>query len=75
LKVRAGGLTDLVDAAMLVLIHPDSTETARAAAAAYRVDDRFQGLLADRRLRAQAREQRAAHGPGSRRSRRAKRRS
>jgi hypothetical protein len=75
LKMRAGGITDLVDAAMLVLIHPDAEDAARVAAAAHRVEDRFRSLLEDPRVRAQAREQRAPHGPPSGRSRSAKRRS
>jgi hypothetical protein len=56
LKMRAGGALDLVDAAMLVLIHPEEKEKARAAAAAYRLEDRFLRLLEDPRLQAQARE-------------------
>jgi hypothetical protein len=75
LKMRAGGIMDLVDAAMLVLIHPEVAEAARAAAAAYRLEHRFQSLLEDQRLRAQAREQRAAQESRPRRSPRAKRRS
>jgi hypothetical protein len=75
LKMRAGGITDLVDAAMLVLIHPDAEDAARVAAAAHRVEDRFRSLLEDPRVRAQAREQRTPHGPPSGRSRSAKRRS
>jgi hypothetical protein len=75
LKMRAGGIADLVDAAMLVLLYPDEAESARAAAAAYRLEDRFRGLLEDPRLRAQAREQRAAQATRSGRPRRGRRRS
>lgn len=66
LKMRAGGPKDLIDAAMLALIHPEEKEKAVAAAAAYRLQDHFLRLLENPRLQAQAREQRA--GPRRRRS-------
>jgi hypothetical protein len=65
LKMRAGGPKDLIDAAMLALIHPRERERALAAAAAYRLEDRFLRLLEDPRLQADARELQA--GPPRRR--------
>lgn len=52
LKFRAGGPKDLMDAAALVLRHPDMTPRARALAAEYRQTSSFDGWLADPRLRA-----------------------
>jgi len=66
LKMRAGGPKDLIDAAMLALIHPEEKEKAVAAAAAYRLEDRFLRLLEDPRLQAQARELRAGPPRGRR---------
>jgi hypothetical protein len=57
LKFRAGGPQDLLDAARLVLLHPDTEERARELAMAYRAADRFKVLLKDPRILAQAREQ------------------
>jgi len=59
LKMRAGGPKDLLDAAMLALIRPEEKEKALAAAAAYRLEDRFLRFLEDPRLEAQARDHRA----------------
>ncbi len=57
LKFRAGGPQDLLDAARLVLLHPDKEERARELATAYRAADRFEVFLKDPRIRAQAREE------------------
>ena len=57
LKFRAGGAQDLLDAARLVLLHPDREERARELATAYRALDRFETWLKDPRIRAQAREE------------------
>lgn len=68
LKFRAGGPQDLLDAARLVLLHPDTEARARELATAYRSLDRFELWLKDPRIRAQAREEarvRAHRKPGS----------
>ena len=57
LKFRAGGPQDLLDAARLVLLHPETEERARELATAYRAADRFEIWLKDPRIRAQAREE------------------
>jgi hypothetical protein len=57
LKLKAQGPKDLMDAAMLVLLHPESEPRARELATAYRALDRFETWLTDPRLRAQAREE------------------
>jgi len=72
LKFRAGGPQDLLDAARLVMLHPETEARAQELATAYRARDRFDTWLRDPRIRAQAaedarREQRAAR-PGSRRA-------
>jgi hypothetical protein len=59
LKLKAGGAKDLMDAAVLVLMHPDTELRARELAAAYRALDRFEIWLHDPRTRAQAREEAA----------------
>jgi hypothetical protein len=59
LKFRAQGPQDLLDAAVLVLRHPEYRERAREIAAAYRVQDRFDSYLANRRTQATAEEERA----------------
>jgi hypothetical protein len=59
LKLKAQGAKDLMDVAMLVLLHPETEERARELATAYRVLDRFEMWLNDPRLRAQAREEAA----------------
>jgi hypothetical protein len=59
LKFRAGGPQDLLDAARLVLLHPDVEERARELATAYRALDRFALWLRDPRILAQAREEAA----------------
>ncbi len=72
LKFRAGGPQDLLDAARLVLRHPDTEARARELATAYRALDRFDTWLRDPRLRAQAaedaRRESPAARPGSRRT-------
>lgn len=57
LKFRAGGPQDLLDAARLVLLHPQTEARARELATAYRALDRFELWLGDPRIRAQAREE------------------
>ena len=57
LKFRAGGPQDLLDAARLVLLHPESQSRAEELATAYRARDRFDAWLRDPRIRAQAREE------------------
>ena len=60
LKLKAQGPKDLMDAAILVLLHPEIEARARELALAYRVQDRFEAWLDHPRTRAQAREE-AAH--------------
>lgn len=57
LKFRAGGPQDLLDAARLVLRHPDTEERARDLATAYRQLGRLETFLRDPRVLAQAREE------------------
>ena len=57
LKFRAGGPQDLLDAARLVLLHPETEQRARELATAYRAADRFDSWLKDPRILAQAREE------------------
>ena len=69
LKLRAQGVQDVLDVAVLVLRHPDYADKAREIAAAYRVSDRLDTFLADRRTRStaaeqKAREERPARSPG-----------
>lgn len=56
LKFRADGPQDLLDAAHLVLRHPEMEARARELATAYRSRDRFDAWLRDPRILAQARE-------------------
>ena len=60
LKLKAQGPKDLMDAAILVLMHPKIEARARELAVAYRTWDRFEAWIEDPRTRAQAREE-AAH--------------
>jgi len=62
LKFRAGGPQDLLDAASLVLLHPETEQRAKELATAYRALDRFERWLVDPRIRAKARE----HAGGTR---------
>jgi len=57
LKFRAGGLQDLLDAARLVMLHPETEARARELATAHRALDRFEVWLRDPRTRAQAAEE------------------
>ena len=57
LKLKAQGHQDLMDVAMLVLLHPRARRAALEQAAAYRVRDRLEAWLKDSRLRSQAREE------------------
>lgn len=57
LKLKAQGAKDLMDVAMLVLLHPELKEQARQLATAYGGLDRFEMWLDDPRIRAQAREE------------------
>lgn len=50
LKMKAQGAKDLMDAAMLVLLHPEMRATALDLAQSYRVGDRFRVFLEDPRL-------------------------
>lgn len=63
LKMKAQGPKDLTDAAMLVLLHPETRPTAIALAQAYRASDRFAVWLEDPRLRRDAREQQGVTRP------------
>ena len=60
LKLKAQGAKDLMDAAILVLMHPETEVRARELAVAYRVLNRLESWLDDPRARVQAREE-AAH--------------
>jgi len=59
-KMKAQGPKDLMDAAMLVLLHSEMKATALALAQAYRAEDRFRGWLEDARLSRDARALQAA---------------
>jgi hypothetical protein len=59
-KMKAQGPKDLMDAAVLVQLHPETRERALELATAYRVADRFEHWLHDPRIVAQAREEAAA---------------
>lgn len=56
LKLRAGSPVDLLDAARLVMLHPETEAGARELATAYRLLDRLEAWLRDPRIRAQAAE-------------------
>jgi hypothetical protein len=57
LKLKAQGAKDVMDAAILVLMHPETEARARELATAYRALDRLESWLHDPRARAQAREE------------------
>ena len=59
LKLRAAGAQDLLDAARLVLRHPEHEARAKELARAYRTLDRFEAWLRDPRIREQASEEEA----------------
>ena len=69
LKLKAQGPKDLMDAAILVLLHPETEARARELATAYRALDRFELWLSDPQTQAQAREE-ADHERERRRPRR-----
>jgi hypothetical protein len=50
LKLRAGGPQDLLDAAMLILTHPDERKRALGLAEAYGIRDRVERWLSDPRV-------------------------
>jgi hypothetical protein len=56
LKLRAQGVQDVLDVAMLTLIHPTTVETAREIADAYRVRERLDSFLSEPRTITTARE-------------------
>lgn len=74
LKFRAGGAPDILDAARLVLLHPEVDPRARELASAYRVLDLFERWLHDPRVLAQAREDAMRSRVGRQPARRARRR-
>jgi len=57
LKLKAQGPKDLMDAAILVLLHPETEFRARELAIAYRTLDQFETWLNSPRTRAQATEE------------------
>ncbi len=59
LKFKAQGPKDLMDAAMLILLHPDVRERARGLAASFGTEERLDHWLEDRRLIVSAREEAA----------------
>jgi hypothetical protein len=74
LKLRAGGPQDLLDAAMLILSHPEQRERAFKLAEAYRVRERLESVLSaprvlqsHRELNAHERSPRPERRPRSRR--------
>jgi len=62
LKLRAGGPQDLMDAAHLILQHPDRIAAAREAARAYRLEEKLDVWLNDPRTRSQVEEELRARG-------------
>jgi hypothetical protein len=73
-KMKAQGAKDLMDAAMLVLLHPQMRTTALELAQAYRVGDRFRVWLEDTRLARDAEAIQAASARAARATRRTPRR-
>ena len=69
LKLKAGGPKDLMDVAMLVLLHPEQEKHARQLSVAYRAKDDMARWLDDPRVRAEARAI-SAQRPAPRRGRR-----
>jgi hypothetical protein len=65
LKLRAQGPQDLIDTAMLVLLHPETRKRSRELAVSYGVAEKLDRRLADSRLLTQAQEivEREGHGP------------
>ena len=62
LKLRAGGPQDLMDAAHLILQHPDRIAATREAARAYHLEDKLDVWLNDPRTRSQVEEELRARG-------------
>ena len=62
LKLRAGSPQDLMDAAHLIMQHPDRIAMAREAARAYRLEDELDLWLKDPRTRSQVEEELRARG-------------
>jgi hypothetical protein len=60
LKLRAGGPRDLMDVAMLVLLHPERETEARREAQRRHLVERLESFVADPRLRAEAEEIRSS---------------
>lgn len=73
LKLRAQGVQDVLDVAVLVLRHPEYREKAREIARANRILDRLDSFLADRRTQVTAEAQRATEEHGTPEARRASR--
>jgi hypothetical protein len=73
-KMKAQGPKDLMDAAMLVLLHPQMRTTALELAQAYRVEDHFRVWLEDARLARDAEAIQAAEARAARATPRASRR-
>jgi hypothetical protein len=69
LKLKAQGPKDLMDAAILVLMHPESEARTRELAVAYRTLDRLEAWLDHPRTRAQAREEAAHEARSTRKAR------
>jgi hypothetical protein len=57
LKLRAGGPQDLMDAAHLLLQHPEHLAKAREAARTYRLEDKLEIWLKDSRVRSKVQEE------------------
>jgi hypothetical protein len=73
LKLRAQGVQDVLDVAVLVLRHPEHRALAREIAQAHRVQQRLDQFLADRRTQAPAEAQRRNEEGPRRRPRRRRR--
>src|SRR5947199_150342 len=69
LKLRAGGPQDLMDAAHLLLLHPEHIAKAREAARAYRLEDKLDIWLKDARVRSKVDEELARGQEGKRKRR------
>jgi hypothetical protein len=67
LKLRAGGPQDLMDAAHLLLQHPDHIARAIEAARVYRLEDKLDIWLNDPRTRSQVEAELRERGPDGRR--------
>jgi hypothetical protein len=72
-KMKAQGPKDLMDAAMLVLLHPEMRTTALELAQAYRAGDRFRVWLEDPRMARDAKAIEAAEARPARVTTRARR--